>query len=77
MKSRQEVEDSVKALGWWYQHFELPNGVRTGPGTLPGYNAHERWYYIEAFVPKDLTGKTVLDIGGNAGYFSIQMSHTT
>jgi tRNA (mo5U34)-methyltransferase len=28
---------------------------------------------IEPFVPADLTGKTVLDLGGNAGYFSIQM----
>jgi ribosomal protein L11 methylase PrmA len=28
---------------------------------------------MEPYIPKDLTGSTVLDRGGNAGYFSIQM----
>jgi tRNA (mo5U34)-methyltransferase len=28
---------------------------------------------IEPFVPADLSGRTVLDVGGNAGYFSVQM----
>lgn len=61
------------ALVWWYQHFEFPNGVKTGAGEPPGYDARTRWSFIEPFVPGDLTGKTVLDVGGNAGFFSIQM----
>lgn len=28
---------------------------------------------LEPYVPRDLTNKSVLDVGGNAGYFSIQM----
>ena len=66
-------EKEMRSLGWWYQHFEFPNGVRTGAGTPPGYDARTRWAFIEPFVPDDLTGKTVLDVGGNAGFFSIQM----
>jgi tRNA (mo5U34)-methyltransferase len=73
MTSRKQAEETIRALGWWYQHFEFPNGAKTGPGKLPGYDAKGRWHYIASFVPKDLRGKTVLDIGGNAGYFSIQM----
>ena len=73
MTSRKQAEETIRALGWWYQHFEFPNGAKTGPGKLPGYDAKGRWHYIESFVPNDLRGKTVLDIGGNAGYFSIQM----
>lgn len=66
-------EKELRSLGWWYQHFAFPNGVKTGTGAPPGYDARSRWSFIEAFVPDDLTGKSVLDLGGNAGFFSIQM----
>ena len=72
-KITSAFEREMQSLGWWYQHFEFPNGVRTGSGESPGYDARRRWSVIEAFVPNDLTGKTVLDVGGNAGFFSIQM----
>ena len=73
MKTRDQVEEEMRSLGWWYQHFELPSGVRTGTGQEPGYDAMSRWKLIEPFVPGDLQGKSVLDLGGNAGFFSIQM----
>ncbi|OFV98986.1 MAG: hypothetical protein A3F68_13400 [Acidobacteria bacterium RIFCSPLOWO2_12_FULL_54_10] len=71
-KSRAQIESEVRALGWWYQHFELPSGVWTGSGTDPSYKPETRWKFLEPFIPQDLTGKTVLDLGGNAGFFSIQ-----
>jgi tRNA (mo5U34)-methyltransferase len=73
MTTREETEQEMKKLGWWYQHFQFPNGARTGSGKEPGYDAEARWNFIEKYVPEDLSGKTVLDLGGNAGYFSIQM----
>lgn len=73
MKTKEEIEKEMKALGWWYQHFELPNGLRTGTGEEPGYDAQARWNFIAPHVPPDLKGKSVLDLGGNAGFFSIQM----
>jgi len=73
MKTPREIEKEVRALGWWYQHFELPGGVWTGTGQEPAYRPETRWKLLEPHVPADLTGKTVLDVGGNAGYFSIQM----
>lgn len=72
-KSREETEQEVHDLGWWYQDFELPGGVRTGTGQEPSYRPAERWALMEPHIPEDLSGKTVLDVGGNAGYFSIQM----
>ncbi|MGH9786163.1 MAG: class I SAM-dependent methyltransferase, partial [Terriglobia bacterium] len=72
-KTREEVEQEVRALGWWYQHFELPSGVWTGTGEEPSYRPETRWKLIEPYVPEDLSGQTVLDVGGNAGYFSMQM----
>jgi tRNA (mo5U34)-methyltransferase len=72
-RSREEVERRVRELGWWYQHFELPPGVWTGDGTPPAYFPQERWNLFAEHVPASLAGKTVLDVGGNSGYFSIQM----
>lgn len=69
----QAALDELDSLGWWYQHFQLPNGLWTGDGSEPAYLPQRRWELIEPFVPPDLSGKTVLDLGGNAGYFSIQM----
>ena len=70
---KEEARKELASLGWWYQHFELPNGLRTGDGSEPAYRPELRWRLIEPFVPPDLAGKSVLDLGGNAGYFSIQM----
>ena len=69
----EAIEDELDSLGWWYQHFELPCGLWTGDGREPAYLPQRRWEIISPFVPEDLTGKTVLDLGGNAGFFSIQM----
>ncbi len=69
----EEIRSQVRRLGWWYQSFELPGGVMTSPGDPPAYSPEIRWNLIEPCVPADLTGKTVLDVGGSAGYFSIQM----
>jgi tRNA (mo5U34)-methyltransferase len=71
MADMESVEQEMRSLGWWYQHFDLPNGLRTGKGE--GYDAQARWNLIAPHVPADLAGKTVLDLGGNAGFFSIQM----
>jgi tRNA (mo5U34)-methyltransferase len=72
-QSRAELERQVRELGWWYQHFELPGGVWTGTGREPAYRPETRWKLLEPYLPENLGGATVLDVGGNAGYFSIQM----
>lgn len=73
MKSESETLAALDQLGWWYQHFTLPNGVRTGDGQEPGYEPESRWNLFKNHIPERLDGQTVLDAGGNAGYFSIQM----
>lgn len=73
MSAPQNCIERLKSLGWWYQHFTLPNGVRTGDGEEPAYDPEQRWKLFEKYIPTDLSGKTVLDLGGCGGYFSIQM----
>ncbi len=72
-KTREEVESAMRSLGWWYQHFELPNGVWTGDGKPPAYDPRDRWNAFEPHLPTDLSGQTALDVGGNSGFFAIQM----
>ena len=72
-QTREDVQRRVDELGWWYHHFELPSGVWTGTGEPPAYDPVERWELFEPHLPDDLQGKSVLDVGGNSGYFSLRM----
>jgi tRNA (mo5U34)-methyltransferase len=72
-QTREAVEQRVAELGWWYHRFQLPSGVWTTEGTSTAYDPNERWQFIEPYLPEDLKGKTVLDVGGNSGWFSLQM----
>ncbi len=68
--SRDELVALVKSFSWWYQRIYLGRGVYT----LDEPAHHEglwRWLATRVF-PADLKGMSVLDIGCNAGYFSIQ-----
>lgn len=61
----------IAELGVWYHNLELAPGVWTNPAM--GDYPRPRWSLIESHVPADLTGKTVLDLSCNSGFFSIQM----
>src|SRR4029453_7776941 len=69
----EDARRRVKEVGWWYHHFELPSGVWTGDGQPPAYDPVGAWGLIEPPLPDDLQGKSVLDVGGNSGYFSLRM----
>jgi len=72
-QTTDDIQQRVEELGWWYHHFELPSGVWTGTGEPPAYDPIERWNLFEPHLPDDLEGKSVLDVGGNSGYFSLRM----
>jgi 2-polyprenyl-3-methyl-5-hydroxy-6-metoxy-1,4-benzoquinol methylase len=62
------LEMSVLALGPWYQQIELPGGVTT---SLLAHSNVQRWARLQPYFP-DVRGRRVLDLGMNAGYFSLQ-----
>lgn len=68
---RERLLHALERLGPWYHNIELQPGVSTNPPM--GDHPANRWRILEPFVPADLSGKTVLDIGCNAGFFSVQM----
>ncbi len=68
----QDVERRVRALDPWFHNLRL-NGVETAPDHFLGDFPHQKWQRIAPLFPADLTGKSVLDIGCNAGFYSFEM----
>lgn len=62
----------IEALGPWFQNIRI-GGIETAPDHFLGdYPAFKFARFAEA-LPADLTGKTVLDIGCNAGFYCFEM----
>lgn len=62
----------VEALKPWFHDMDL-GGVRTAPDHfLHGY-PEKKWRRFAYAVPQDLSGRSVLDIGCNAGFYSLEM----
>jgi tRNA (mo5U34)-methyltransferase len=70
--SAAEIEQRVRSLGKWFHNLDL-RGVRTAPDHFLGDYPNVKWQNFAHAVPSDLTGSSVLDIGCNAGFYSIEM----
>jgi tRNA (mo5U34)-methyltransferase len=66
------LRDAAAALGPWFHNIDL-GGVMTAPDHFLGDYPAVKWRRFAHTLPADLRGKTVLDIGCNAGFYSIQM----
>jgi tRNA (mo5U34)-methyltransferase len=70
--SREEIQRRAEELGPWFQNMDL-RGVKTAPQHFLGDYPSVKWRRFAHAIPADLRGKTVLDIGCNAGFYSIEM----
>lgn len=70
--SPHEIEQRVRSLGQWFHNIDL-HGVQTAPDHFLGDYPSVKWRAFAHAVPADLTGKSVLDVGCNAGFYSIEM----
>jgi tRNA (mo5U34)-methyltransferase len=70
--SPEQIRARAAALGDWFHNIDL-DGVRTAPNHFLSDYPNVKWRRFKHAVPADLTGKTVLDIGCNAGFYSIEM----
>ena len=59
-------------LGDWFHNLDL-GGVQTAPRHFLGDYPNVKWRGFAHAIPADLRGRSVLDIGCNGGFYSIEM----
>ncbi len=70
--SSAEIQRRVESLGPWFHNLDL-HGVQTAPSHFLGDYPSVKWRRFAHALPSDLTGKSVLDIGCNAGFYAMEM----
>ncbi len=70
--TEQEIRQEVARLGPWFHNMDL-NGVETAPDHFLGDYPRVKWRGFADALPQNLEGKSVLDIGCNAGFYSMEM----
>ena len=72
--AKEDLQARVDALAPWFHNMDLGGGLWTAPehflGDYPGFKFRR---FADA-LPADLGGKSVLDIGCNAGFYSMEMA---
>ncbi len=69
--SREEIAKRVEALKPWFHNMDV-GGVRTAPDHFLFDYPNVKFQRFAGALP-DLAGKSVLDIGCNAGFYSMEM----
>jgi tRNA (mo5U34)-methyltransferase len=70
----KQLRATIEALGPWFHNVHLPDGTQTAPDHRFGDFPSFKWRKLESSVPADLHGWSVLDIGCNAGYYSVELA---
>jgi tRNA (mo5U34)-methyltransferase len=70
--SRDEIRQRVEALGPWFHNLDL-GGIKTAPTHYLGDYPAIKWRRFADAIPSDLSGRSVLDIGCNAGFYAMEM----
>jgi tRNA (mo5U34)-methyltransferase len=69
----EDIRRRVEELGDWFHNLNLA-GVQTAPNHFLGDYPSIKWRSFQGALPADLSGKSVLDVGCNAGFYSIEMA---
>src|SRR5579859_703901 len=69
---QKEIERKIGELGEWFHNINL-DGVWTAPHHFLGDFPNIKWKYLSSIIPEDLEGASILDLGCNAGFYSLEM----
>ena len=62
----------IEALSPWFHNLNLA-GIQTAPDHFLGDFPTHKWQCMADAIPESLAGRTVLDIGCNAGFYALEM----
>jgi tRNA (mo5U34)-methyltransferase len=74
--TREEIQARLERLGPWFHCIDLGGGLQTKTASAIGEPVeHPRptWEKVRACLPEDFAGRSVLDVGCNAGFYSIEL----
>jgi tRNA (mo5U34)-methyltransferase len=75
MMTREEILAELKRLEPWFHRIDLGGAIYTKTESVMGEPVDHPfgpWQTIQKLLPADLDGKTVLDVGCNAGFYSFE-----
>ena len=75
MMKREEIQAGVEKLRPWFHCIDLGNGLSTKTESAVGEPVeHPRptWEFVRPHLPENLAGKSLLDVGCNAGFYSFE-----
>jgi tRNA (mo5U34)-methyltransferase len=72
---REQIQGELKRLAPWFHRIDLGDGLYTKTESVMGEPVDHPlgpWQTIQTLIPRDLSGKTVLDVGCNAGFYAFE-----
>ena len=73
--TREEILAELKRLEPWFHRIDLGGGIFTKTESVMGEPIDHPlgpWQTIQKLLPRDLSGKTLLDVGCNAGFYAFE-----
>ncbi len=70
--NEEQITERVAELGPWFHNMQL-GGVQTAPQHFLGDYPAVKYRHFRTSLPADMTGLSVLDIGCNGGFYSLEM----
>ena len=68
------IRARVRELRPWFHNLHLPGGVQTVPDHFLGDFPSYKWHETSKHIPDEMAGARALDIGCNAGFYSIELA---
>src|SRR5438105_14609512 len=72
----EEISSQLQKLQPWFHRIDLGGGIFTKTKSAfgePVEHPQPTWETVKVCLPEDLSGKSVLDVGCNAGFYSVEM----
>jgi tRNA (mo5U34)-methyltransferase len=73
--SREAILNGLKTFEPWFHRIDLGNGIFTKTESVMGEpvdHPRETWEIVQQCLPADLSGKSVLDVGCNGGFYCVE-----
>jgi tRNA (mo5U34)-methyltransferase len=75
LPSTRDLAADARSLGPWFHNIQLPGGVQTAPDHALGSDfPGGKWQQISRCIPESLEGWSALDVGCNAGFYSVELA---